>query len=58
MNKIYVKIEEAEELGFKAVEKRVLAQFKKYYKGDWKKAEIIADVEDGRLVYELKGAES
>ena len=54
MNKIYVKIEEAKELGFKAVEKRVLAQFKKDYKDDWKKARIIADVENDRLVYELK----
>lgn len=55
MNKIYVKIEEAKELGFKAVEKRVLAQFKKDYKGDWKKARIIADVENDKLVYELRG---
>ena len=58
MNKIYVKIEEAKKLGFKAVEKRVLAQFKKDYKGDWEKAEIIADVEGNKLVYELKGTES
>ena len=56
MNKIYVKIEEAKNHGFKAIEKKVLAQFKKDYKGDWKKARIIADVEGDRLVYELKGA--
>ena len=56
MNKLYVKIEEAKKHGFKAVEKKVLAQFKKDYKGDWKKARIIADVEGDRLVYELKGA--
>lgn len=53
MNKIYVEIEEAKEHGFKKVERKVLAQFKKEYKGDWKKAEIIADVEDDRLVYTL-----
>lgn len=58
MNKIYVEIEEAKELGFKTVEKRVLAQFRKDYKGDWKKAEIIADVEGDKLVYELKVVES
>ena len=29
MNKIYVKIEEAKNHGFKAIEKKVLAQFKK-----------------------------
>lgn len=40
--------------GFDTVEKVVAMVFKKHYKGDWSKANIIAKIDEKNVTYELK----
>lgn len=54
MKKVRFTIEQAKELGFDKVEKKALRILRKVFTGNWRKAEVIADVDGDQLIFVLK----
>lgn len=52
--KIEYTYEDAREKGLKALEKEAKEKLRSMYDGDWTKAVIKADYQDGKVTYEIK----
>lgn len=54
MKKVRFSVEQAKEMGFDKIEKKALRMLRKDFTGNWRKAEVIADVEGDQLIFVLK----
>lgn len=54
MKKVRFSVEQAKKVGFDKVEKKALRMLRKDFTGNWRKAEVIADVDEDQLVFVLK----
>lgn len=53
MKRVRFSVEQAKEVGFDKVEKKALRILRKDFTGNWRKAEVIANVDGDQLIFVL-----